>query len=298
MTMLWRIALEVPEAMAAVFAEAIGDHAEAVATFEIEEGGRWLVEATSVQVPDSAHLVARVAVLAEACGIPEPALDIAPLPAHDWVRLCYQGFPPLRAGRFDIRGSHITEPPPPGCWSLRIDAATAFGTGEHATTRGCLLALDQQARRGRPRRMLDMGCGSGILALAAARAWHVPVLAVDVDPEAVRVAGTNAQINGLARWVTSRGGDGYREALVRRGRPWPLITANILARPLARMAPALSAHLAPGGRAILSGLLLRHERLVLAAHRTQGLVLERRTVIGDWCTLLLRKPAQRNAVFS
>lgn len=290
---LWRVALVVPEAHVPAFSDAIGDHADAVATFELEEGGDWLIEATANREPDRPRLAARVAVLAEALGLPEPALAVEDLPPIDWVSHSYRGFPPIRAGRFFVHGSHHEGPAPGGSVALLVDAATAFGTGEHGSTHGCLLALDRLSRWLRlPRRRsggaLDMGCGSGILALAVAKRWHVPVAAVDIDPEAVRVTRVNAGLNRTGALVRAQGGDGYRTALARQGRPYRLITANILARPLARMAPDLRRHLAAGGVAVLSGLLARQERHVIQAHRAQGLRLVARIPVGEWTTLVLR----------
>ncbi len=174
---------------------------------------------------------------------------------------------------------------------LRIDAATAFGTGEHATTRGCLLALDTLARRGPRHRVLDMGTGTGILAIAAAKTWRRPVLARDIDHEAVRIAGLNAARNGVGALVMARRSDGYltRGIIDRR---FDLVFANILARPLMRMAPRLSRALAPGGIAVLSGLLGRQERAVLAAHRAQRLVLRRRIADDGWHTLMMAKGSE------
>lgn len=292
---LWRIALTVPQSHVAVFADAVGDVAVAISTFELEEGeqGAWLIEATSQGEPDRQRLLARVAVLAEAFGIAEPELTLEPLPRLDWLTRSYQSFPPIRAGRCFIYGSHYEGEVPPGTVDLLIDAATAFGSGEHATTKGCLLALDRLARRGHVRSALDMGCGSGILALAIAKLWHRPVLAVDIDRESVRVARLNARRNQVAGLVTARAGDGYRTPGVAAGGPYDLVAANILARPLARMAPDLRRNLAPGGTAVLSGLLIRQENRVLHAHRQQGLYLSYRLRVGDWSTLVLqrRKPA-------
>ena len=293
----WRVAVTVPEAVAPAFAEAIGDEAAAVATFELEEGGDWLIEATWIGEPETARLAARVAALAGATGIAEPVLEVGPLPAIDWVSHAYAGFPPLSAGRYFVYGSHFEGQPPAGALALKIDAATAFGTGEHGSTRGCLLALDHLARRWRGRgrqwlgQILDVGCGSGILALAAAKTWRVPVLAVDLDAESVRVATVNAHLNGLAPLVRTGRADGYRVGASRRHRPCRLILANILARPLARLAPGLRRHLAPGGVAVLAGLLARQEPLVLAAHRAQGLALMGRITLGEWRTLIIgRRP--------
>ncbi len=299
-TKLWRIALVIPEAHAPAFAEAIGDHADAVSTFELEEGGDWLVEATVYGQPDEARLNARVAVLAGAVGIPEPKLIIEELPLIDWVSHSYQGFPPIQAGRFFVHGSHHEGIVPAGSIPLLVDAATAFGTGEHGSTKGCLLALDRLARRmALPHRgrggALDMGCGSGILALAVTKRWRVPVTAVDIDPEAVRVTRVNAAINGVKARIRSQGGDGYNTAVVGRHKPYRLITANILARPLARMAPQLKRHLQRGGVAVLAGLLNRQERHVIQAHRAQGLHLVSRIPIGEWTTLVVKRPKRKTA---
>jgi ribosomal protein L11 methyltransferase len=288
---LWRIALTVPQAHVAVFADAVGDFAAAVSTFEQEEDGdAWLIEATSQGEPDRARLAARIAVLAAALGLEEPALEVEQLPGLDWLTRSYQSFPPIRAGRFFIYGSHYEGEVPPGAVGLLVDAATAFGSGEHATTRGCLLALDLLARRAPVRRALDMGCGSGILAMGIAKMWRRPVLGVDIDDESVRVARLNARRNRVAALVRSEAGNGYSVPEVAKSGPYDLIAANILARPLARMAPDLKRNLAPGGHAVLSGLLIRQENRVLSAHRRQGLHLVRRFRLGDWSTLVLRRP--------
>jgi ribosomal protein L11 methyltransferase len=172
---------------------------------------------------------------------------------------------------------------------LRLDAGLAFGSGEHASTRGCLLALERIARRQRPRRILDLGTGSGILALAAAKLTRRPVLATDIEPWSVRVADENARLNREQRLVSARLADGWRHRAVRAGGPYDLVFANILARPLCAMARDLAAHLAPGGTAILAGLLGTQARMVLAAHRRQGLVLEARHDVGPWTTLVVRR---------
>lgn len=291
---LRRIALTVPEALVPAFADALGDEAAAVSTFELEEGGAWLIEATTHEEPNRAELLARVAVLAAAFGIDEPELIIEDLPPIDWVSHSYQGFPPIHAGRYFIHGSHHTGTVPKGSVSLLVDAATAFGTGEHGSTNGCLRALDRLAKRHKVRRtgkggILDMGCGSGILAIAATKTWKVPVVAVDIDEEAVRVTRVNAGLNGVGKRIRAQGGDGYRTPIVGRHAPYRLITANILARPLARMAPKLRRVLAKGGYAVLAGLLARQERHVIQAHRTQGLRLVARIPMGEWTTLIVRR---------
>jgi ribosomal protein L11 methyltransferase len=209
------------------------------------------------------------------------------VPDRDWLAENRRAFPPVRIGRFFVHGSHRKGPAPAGMIALEIDAATAFGTGEHPSTRGCLLALDALARRRRFRRPLDIGTGSGVLAIAAAKLLHRRVLASDVDCAAVRVAAHHVRRNGLARGVRLLCAPGYRSRAVGRAR-YDLVFANILARPLALMARDLGRAIMPGGVAVLAGLLTRQEAFVLAAHRAQGLALERRLVIDGWSTLILR----------
>lgn len=286
---MWRIAFQVPEAHASAFAEAVEAHVAAISTFELEEGGMWLVEGTAHQEPDSGRIATKIAVLAASLGLAEPGLTVEPLAPIDWVTQTYLSFPPVRVGRFFIHGSHHKKPVPKGCIGLQIEAAMAFGSGEHATTQGCLMALEDLHRRRRVRNVLDMGCGSGILGFGAARLWQVPVLGVDIDPISIEIARENAVLNRVHRKVALFPGNGYDTPEVRRRGPYDLIVANILARPLARMAPQLRRHLAPGGTVVLSGLLRRQENMVEAAHRAQGLRLVRRFRLGDWTALVLER---------
>jgi len=290
----WRVALVVPEGKAAGFEEALDAHAEIVSRFGADgqdegDGGLWVVEGLSRHPILRPEVLAAVSAMAAAYGIETPDLEFGRLQQQDWLSLNLASFPPIRAGRFYIHGSHITAAPPHSAIALRVDAGTAFGSGEHASTKGCLLALDGLARRGRLANVLDVGCGSGILGLAAAKLWRGRVLASDIDPESVRVARVNASDNRVGQFVTAVEATGYRHALIARRAPYDLIFANILARPLVRMAADLNAHLKPGGVAILAGLLERQERMVLSAHRMQGLSLERRLLIDGWACLLLRK---------
>ena len=212
------------------------------------------------------------------------ALDEGQIAERDWLAENRRAFPPQRIGRFLIHGSHWREAAPAGAIPIEIDAATAFGTGEHPSTRGCLIALDRLAKARRFRRPRDIGTGSGILAIAAARTLHRPVIASDLDPGSVRVARHHARCNGVADHVRVARGSGAG-----RSRGHDLVFANILARPLALMARGLARAAAPGGVAILSGLLRRQEAGVLAAYRPQGLSLRSRIVIDGWSTLILRK---------
>ena len=247
-----------------------------------------VVEALSTGRPDGAAVSAALAVAAAAAAIPAPTARIEPVAARDWLAETYRAFPEIAVGRYRVRGSHIAGLPRPGAITIMIDAATAFGTGEHETTRGCLEAVDRLGRQLRPSRVLDMGCGSGILAIAAAKTWPCPVVASDIDPRAAAVARRNMRINGVSARVLTMRADGYRARAIAATAPYELVLSNILARPLARLAPDLRRHLAPGGIAVLAGFLSWQEPYVLAAHRAQGLRLLFRIAHGDWTTVAVR----------
>ena len=284
------ITLIAPAAAAPQFAEALEAFAASVSAFELAPGGDWRIEAIG-PAPERGRLGAALALVAAACGVPEPRATVAKLPARDWLAENRRSFRPIAAGRFLVHPSHA-RPVAPGKRLLRLDAGEAFGTGEHETTRGCLLALDHLARR-RPRvrrtHGLDVGCGSGILALAMASTWRMKVLAVDLAPEAVRTARANVRDNQATALVRCLCCDGFRHRAV-RARRYALIAANILQRPLVAMAPSLAARLARGGRAVLSGFHPHQAQAVIAAHRARGLVLERRITLGTWCAVVMLRP--------
>lgn len=290
----WRIDLEVP----AVLASAVSDGMEAVATsvaaFEIIEGGpagdgTWCVTGYTADRPDITPLIAHLSALELAHSTALPAPVVAPIPTTDWLLETQAAFQPFRIGRFEIRPSHATTPVPAAAIPLVIDASVAFGTGDHASTRGCLLAISRIAKRRRYRRVLDMGCGTGILAFGALSLQPARALGVDIDARSVRVARENARINRLSARSRFIACPGYAGRTVGRGRRYDLILANILARPLCRMSADLAAHLAPGGSAVLAGLLWRQRAMVIAAHRRQGLALVRAVRDGSWCSLELNK---------
>jgi ribosomal protein L11 methyltransferase len=281
----WRLVVDLADVAAVEpIAAAVGEQCEAVSAFE--QGNGWRVEGFSRTKPNGALLEATLAL-----ALPDAAPDVAveAVPPRDWVSENQAGFPPLRAGGFFIYGSHHRGPVPRDAIPILIDAATAFGTGEHATTQGCLAALERLTRR--PRRILDMGCGTGILSIAAAKHWRRPVLACDIDPEAVRVARINARRNRVAGLVRPTIASTYHHRAIARGAPYDVVFANILARPLIEMAADLARVLAPGGHAILSGLLARQEAAVLAAHRAQGLYLRARIPLEGWHSLVVAKGA-------
>ncbi len=291
---LWRVVVTAADAVAAAAATDALSELEAVSAFEEKPGGEWRIEGLT-EAPDRGAVAARLALawLGLAGYPPEPRWE--KLPPVDWLARNQASFPPLALGRFYIYGSHHRGAVPTGRIGLLIDAATAFGTGEHATTRGCLLAMDRIARSSRTPRVLDMGTGTGVLAIAAAKTWHRRVVARDIDPESVRVTAHNAQRNGVTSLIAVGRSTGYRDRLVAQAAPYDLVLANILARPLSLMAKDLGRVLAPHGIAVLSGLLPWQEQMVLAAHRRRGLRLCQRFVIDGWSTLLLAR--ERPAYF-
>lgn len=282
------VAVSVTEDALEAYEAALGNACQTVGFFRNHDTGIWRVEGVKQIGVNEAELASSLAVAAMMTGV-SPVLERSATQADGWLARTYAAFPEQLIGtRFAVRGTHLTGPETPNRISLVLDAGLAFGTGEHGSTRGCLVALESVARR-RPKRILDMGTGSGILAMAAARLMNRSVLATDIEPWAVRVAAENAELNGVAHLVTARLADGWRDPFVRAHGPYDLVFANILARPLCLMARDLALNLAPGGTAILAGLLANQARWVLAAHRTQGLRLERLLPVGAWTTIVVRK---------
>ena len=282
------VAVSVPEDALEAFESALASACETVGFFLDEDTGIWRVEGVKQIGVNEAQLESSLAIAALMTGV-SPILERSATEAGGWLARTYASFPEQLIGQcFAVRGTHLTGPAAPHRITLTLDAGLAFGTGEHGSTSGCLVALETVARR-RPRRILDMGTGSGILAMAAAKLLNRQVLATDIDPWAVRVAKENAALNGVAHQVTARLADGWCDPFVRGNGPYDLVFANILARPLCMMARDLALHLAPGGTAILAGLLINQARWVLAAHRAQGLRLVRMLPQGAWTTIVMRK---------
>jgi ribosomal protein L11 methyltransferase len=284
------VAVSVTEDAMEAYEAALATACLTVGFFRDHDTGIWRVEGVKQVGINETELAAALAVAAMVSG-ESPPLERAATEADGWLARTYAAFPEQLIGEhFAVRGTHLTGPERSNRISLTLDAGLAFGTGEHGSTRGCLVALETVAHR-RPRRILDMGTGSGILAMAAARLLNRPVLATDIEPWAVRVARENAALNGVAHLVTARLADGWRDPFVRTHGPYDLVFANILARPLCLMARDLALNLAPGGTAILAGLLGNQARWVLSAHRTQRLHLVRMLPQGPWTTLVVRKRA-------
>jgi ribosomal protein L11 methyltransferase len=218
------------------------------------------------------------------------AVHVALVPDQDWVKLSQEGLPPVRAGRFFVYGAHDRGTVPPGVIPLRIEAGLAFGTGHHESTALCLALISDLAKCHRFRRVLDLGCGTGVLAIAMARLWRSPVLAADIDPVAVGVTHDNARTNETAPHVRAITADGLTHRAIRSRAPYDLIVANILAGPLTRLAPSISRALAPAGFVLLSGLLQWQENLVVSFYWPHGLKLRARKRDGNWSALLLERP--------
>lgn len=286
----YQVAFDLPQGAAEQMQHAFDDIALAASAFEVdEEAQRWHCELLFAAPPDMAEVTRRVLLLATVAGVARPPITTATIEQQDWLRLVARNFPPLAIGRFYVHGSHVEGEPPAASIPIQVEAGAAFGSGEHGTTRCCLEALAWIAKRKKISRILDMGTGSGILAIAAAKLWDADILAVDIDPVAVEVTRGNVRINHAGAQVRCAVSDGYKSAVVQRFGGCGLIIANILARPLVAFAPSLARTLLPGGYCILSGLLIEQEKMVLAAHHAQGLRLAKRFTHEGWCTLVLQK---------
>lgn len=305
---MWAVTFQLPAQASDAFSNALESDALAISSFEVlDEEGRQVGDAWQIDLiydvePNAKAFGSQLAEIAARAAVDIPAFNISKLPDIDWVAENLSTFAPISIDRFWVHGSHDRATVPAGRLPLCIDAATAFGTGEHATTAGCLAALAALSRRrvwrakiamaGSPG-VLDVGCGTGILALGAARLWpgegRVQVLGSDIDPEAVRVATHTARLNTLHSRVRFVAADGVKARSISSAGPYAIITANILARPLCRLAKDLPRLLSPGGALILSGLLVTQIAMVANAYRAQGLTLSQQFNRGDWATLLLRK---------
>jgi ribosomal protein L11 methyltransferase len=271
-------------------AEALGEALETlepepvgVGVFELEDGsGLWEVGAYFTETPDDIAL----SLLAAAHGA--QAFAVSELPETDWVAHVRRELHPVEAGRFYLYGSHDAESVPAGRVPLLIEAAMAFGTGHHGTTKGCLMAFDRLLGQGvLPRSVADIGAGTAVLAIAAAKTTPNPVIASDIDPVAVEVAEANARANGVGSKVRCLEATGFDHPDLAAGAPYDLVFANILKGPLVALAPDMRTHVAPGGYAILSGILNEQAEDVIAAYGAVGFGVVARDVLGEWTTITI-----------
>jgi ribosomal protein L11 methyltransferase len=277
---LWKASVALSKADAADISalfELTPPHPQAVLQSEEPFSDEAIVEALYTEPPDGAFLSALVG----------REVRVEPLPDQDWIKLSQEGLPPVRAGRFFVYGAHDAGVVPHGVIPIRIEAGMAFGTGHHETTALCLAALSDLAKRRRFANVLDLGCGTGLLAIGAAKLWRKRVIASDIDHVAVEVTRENARANGEGPLVRAVTADGLVSPVLAAGAPYDLIVANILAGPLTLLAPQIAHAVAPRGILVLSGLLRWQENLVLGFYRPHGLILRKTHRDGPWSALVL-----------
>ncbi|MGH6841850.1 MAG: 50S ribosomal protein L11 methyltransferase [Methylocella sp.] len=279
--------------IADIIVETFDPATTAAAAFEEAPGisgsnhGPWVVEAYFGATPDEANVRALVGIVAGDAAARAATFGL--VDERDWVAASLERLKPVRAGRFLVHGAHVRNLVEANDIAIEIEAALAFGTGHHGSTRGCLHMLELVARKRRPRAILDLGTGSGILAIAAAKSFKRKVCAGDIDPVCVQAAFANAKRNGVANFVRPVLAKGAAHPLLRRGAPFDLVMANILARPLRDLAPKIARLTAPGAEIILSGLVARDVLGAVAAYGVQGIALSRRIDFDGWATLLMRR---------
>lgn len=266
--------------------DAFEEEGYAIATMEIDEKNDIWEASVYMFRQDEAEVHERFAALL-ATEFPDAQIHREELPDIDWIAKSLEGLKPVRAGRFVVHGSHDRDTARAGEIAIEIDAGQAFGTGHHGTTAGCLEVIYKVMRARKVRRVLDLGTGSGVLAIAARKMAPVKALATDIDPIATRVASENVRLNGIVSGIALETAPGFHSTAFRRHGPFDLIIANILARPLMRMAPQLAAQLSPGGDVILSGILASQRWKVLAAYNGAGLRHVRTLWREGWVTIHL-----------
>jgi len=259
----------------------LGTSPQAVLIHEVPFEADATVEALYTEMPDG-DLLTKLA---------GRDVHVALLPDVDWIKLSQEGLPPVRAGRFFVYGAHDKGRVPDGVIPIRIEAGMAFGTGHHETTALCLSALSELSRRRSFRNVLDLGCGTGLLAIGAAKLWKRRVLASDIDAVAVDITRQNARANGEGNLVAAFIADGMTHPSIAARAPFDLVIANILAAPLTQLAPSICRGVDRGGTLVLSGLLTWQENLVLSFYRPHGLKLRETLRRGPWSALVLERPS-------
>ena len=271
-----------------LLSEVFGEEDIAIANTEVDEKRDIWETSVYLYANDEDDVSARVTE-ALASAFPHLTVEREIIPDVDWIAKSLEGLTPVRAGRFLVHGSHDRDKVRINDLAIEIEAGQAFGTGHHGTTAGCLEMIEQVLRSRTIRNALDLGTGSGVLAIAVAKMRPVPVLATDIDPIAIRVAKENAKLNGIVSGMSLETAPGFHSDAFRKHGPFDLIIANILARPLIKMAPQLVTHLAPGGTVILSGILASQRWKVLSAYNGMKLSHVRTLWRNGWVTIHLRK---------
>ncbi len=287
---MWQVIIQTKQPYLEALSAVIEDHCVTTSWVEIEDpkadwdSEDWFVEGHMLEEPNEKDLRMQILLAAKTLGIEEPLITIQPLMENNWLEEMWEKFPPQDVGPFFIHSSHFKGDIPTNKIPLILDAATAFGSGEHGTTSGCMLALSDLLDEFKWENPLDLGCGSGILAIAACKLNPVKTLAIDNDTEAVRVTMSNAALNNISPLIEARLGEGLDKTI----ETFDLIIANILAKPLIHLAPAMHQHLAPHGYVILSGLLDWQQEDVEKAYLEQGFSLHRLYDRNRWITLVLK----------
>ena len=284
----WTLIVDVPKEAVDIFDRAMTPISLATSSFKIDGSELWRVECFTISRPNENAIVGAIALASKIAGIAEPAVHIASLPTIDWVAENQKSFKPISAGRFFIHPTGFNGEFPAGAITLAIDAGPAFGTGSHGSTNGCLLALEWLSRNPPFGRILDLGCGTGILALALARRWKRKVIAADVDPYAVATTQINARLNKVSHLVRPVLTNGPKAGTVRHQGPYGLIVANILAKPLIEMTRDMERILRPGSILILSGFTKHQRNSVRNAYQSRKYCLAHMKVIDGWTTLVLK----------
>ena len=285
---IWHLEIIIPDQDAfEIFSQALDDFSFSSSAFEIPNDGGWRLALYCHQKPDHDQILARITFASQMANIKEPEFSLELLPQIDWLSENQKSFKPIKIKRFFIYPSHYDGIIPASSWPMKIDASTAFGTGNHGTTEGCLLALNDLAKYKKIYCPLDIGCGTGILSMAMARAWPANILATDIDQKAVDKTKYNIAKNKLKGRIRVELSKGFDNSIIANNGAYDLIMANILANPLRYMANDMVANLQAGGIVILSGLLNNQESLVINAYMQQGIYLIKRYRLNGWSTLVM-----------
>ena len=285
---VWQVTFDLPDRAAVeVFEEALQELVNGLSSFENVVAPGWQVTGYAAEEPDRLDILARFRAAAAIANVALPDIGISPVEQRDWVAELEHTLPPIHVGPYYVFGSHVRDVPPDGAIAIRVDAGLAFGTGNHETTCSCLQAIESVCADREPSNPLDLGTGSGILAIAVAKRFGVRVTASDNDPIAIDVARENAGLNGVREKVDFHVADGLDMAELMAKAPYDLIVANIVANPLIALSSDITGALTGSGHLILSGILLGQVDDVTEAYRENGLRLKDRIEAGEWVTLTL-----------